>query len=81
MVYQRCNQSLVRKTTVMSNAKSLGGALAMGIPVIFQSDKGIEVVCEHGKEAEALDTMEKMGIIKIMRPVLLTPKNLEKNHE
>lgn len=62
------------------NAKSLGGALAMGIPVVFTvEDRTTEVICPVGKEQEALELLIKMKIltlecledlnfIKIVRP-------------
>jgi hypothetical protein len=50
-------------------AKSIGEALAKGVPIVFTGKGRIpEVVCEPGKEAQALDILEKMDIIKILRP-------------
>lgn len=60
----------------MSNGKedskplSLGGALARGIPVVFTGENQLpQVVCIPGKEKEALELMDKMGLIKLIRPV------------
>jgi hypothetical protein len=51
-------------------AKSLGGALKEGSPVVFTRKEGgkPQVVCEPGKEREALELMAKMGLIELMRP-------------
>ena len=51
--------------------KSLGEACAGGVPVVFTSATGEipEVVCEPGKECQALETLAKMGLIKLRRPV------------
>lgn len=50
-------------------AKSLGGALKEGRPVVFTREgHPPEVVCEPGKEREALELMEKMKLIVLMRP-------------
>ena len=50
-------------------AKSLGEALAKGQPVVFTIEgRPHQVVCEPGKEREALELMEKMGLILLMRP-------------
>ena len=50
-------------------AKSFGEVLAKGVPIVFLRKGDVpEVICEPGKEAEALDTMEKMNLIKVVRP-------------
>lgn len=50
-------------------AKSFGEALSKGVPVVF-TRKGTcpEVICESGKETEALQLLEKMNIITLLRP-------------
>ena len=49
--------------------KSFGEALANGVPIIFTREGSCpEVICEPGKESQALETMEKMGLIKLLRP-------------
>lgn len=64
----------MKKKYIVNEAKSLGGALSSGIPVIFTyKDKCPEVVCNKGKEADALELLSKMGIIKIIQPVKITP--------
>ena len=61
------NPATTTKEKVM--ARSLGEALATGVPVVFTAkDKVPDVVCEPGKELQALETMHKMGIINLMRP-------------
>ena len=61
--------SPTRKEKVVAGAKSLGEALATGVPVVFTfKDRVPDVVCEPGKEMEALETLHKMGIINLMRP-------------
>jgi len=51
-------------------AKSLGGTLKEGQPVVFTCPgRPHQVVCEPGKEREALELMEKMKLIVLMRPV------------
>lgn len=53
----------------MEKARSLGGAMALGVPIVFTAKgRKPEVVCEPGKEAQALETMEKMGLITLLRP-------------
>ena len=49
---------------------NMGGALAQGIPVVFTAADGRkpDVICEPGKEKEALELLEKMGIITLSRP-------------
>lgn len=48
-------------------AKSLGGALAAGQPVVFTiSGRPPEVMCQPGKELEALELLDKMGLIKLL---------------
>lgn len=52
---------------------TLGKALASNVPVVFVRDNSRPqlsplVVCEKGKEAEALDMMEKMGLIERLTP-------------
>ena len=48
-------------------AKSFGGAIMEGVPVIMMGGKGKvpEVMCRANKKAEALDMLEKMGLITI----------------
>ena len=49
---------------------SVGEALAKGQPVVFTGEGRLpEVVCEKGKEKEALELMEKMELITLVRPV------------
>jgi hypothetical protein len=49
---------------------SVGSALAEGKPVVFTGEGKLpEVVCEEGKEKDALELLVKMDIIKLMRPV------------
>ena len=53
---------------------SMGGALAGGVPVVLTSQNPGSipmVVCEFGKEAEALETMDKMGIVRVLRPEIV----------
>lgn len=60
-------------------AKSFGGALMEGQPIVFTGENRIpEVMCRINKKAEALDLMEKMGLIKIVI-VPDKPSNLPKN--
>lgn len=41
----------------------------MGVPVVLTAaGEKHSVICEPGKELEALELLEKMGIIKLMRP-------------
>lgn len=48
-------------------AKSFGEALAKGEPVIMTFEGKVpEVILQEGREKEALETMEKMGLIKLM---------------
>ena len=48
-------------------AKSFGGAIAEGVPVVMTRQNGVpEVMMRVGKEKEALETLEKMGLIKIV---------------
>jgi hypothetical protein len=50
---------------------SVGTALAQGTPVIFTRDGGVpQLVCEPGKEVEALELLEAKGLI-----IRLTPHN------
>lgn len=50
-------------------AKSIGEALVKGVPVVFRIEGRVpEVVCEPGKEREALDLLDKLGIVKLLRP-------------
>jgi len=53
-------------------AKSFGGAIAEGTPVVI-TGKGMvpEVMMREGKEKEALEMLDKMGLIKI----ILVPEN------
>ena len=57
-------------------AKSLGEALAEGVPVVFTKLDGSvpDVVCEPGKELQALELLEKMGRIKLIRPASKLPQ-------
>jgi len=49
---------------------SMGKALIDGKPVVFTgADRLPEVVCEEGKEKEALELMVKMELITLTRPV------------
>jgi hypothetical protein len=55
---------------------SVGSALAQGKPVVFvdtesgkDGKRKIEVVCEKGKEKDALETLAAMKIITLVRPV------------
>lgn len=49
--------------------KSIGEALMKGVPVVFTvKGRAPEIVCEPGKEKEALELLDKMGIVKMMRP-------------
>ena len=49
---------------------SMGKALVEGKPVVFTGEDRLpEVVCEEGKEKEALELMEKMELITLIRPV------------
>ena len=51
-------------------AKSIGGALQEGQPVVFTLTGRVpQVICEPGKEREALELMEKMKLIELLRPV------------
>jgi rubrerythrin len=43
-------------------------ALKEGRPVVFTGKEVPEVICEVGSEAEALDLLEKMELITIVRP-------------
>ena len=55
---------------------SMGEALAKGIPVVFTVEGRLpEVVCEEGKEKEALELMEKMKLITLTRPVRMSKPN------
>jgi acetyl-CoA acetyltransferase len=48
-------------------AKSFGGAIASGVPVVMTGkDRVPEVMMQVGKEKEALEMLEKMGLIKIV---------------
>lgn len=52
-------------------AGSFGEALAKGVPIVMTSSDGSrvpQVICEPGKECQALETMEKMGLIELVRP-------------
>ena len=52
-------------------AKSMGEALSKGIPVVFTRESTHqvpEVICEPGKEREALELLQNMGLIEIVRP-------------
>lgn len=52
-------------------AGSFGEALAKGIPVVLTASDGSrvpQVICEPGKECQALETMQKMGLIDLIRP-------------
>ena len=52
-------------------AGSIGEALAKGVPVVMTAKDGTgipEVICGEGKGDQALETMEKMGLIKLVRP-------------
>jgi hypothetical protein len=49
---------------------SVGKALVEGQPVVFTGEGRLpEVVCEEGKEKEALELMVKMELITLTRPV------------
>jgi len=50
---------------------STGKALIKGMPVVFTCSDGRlpNVVCEPGKEKEALELLERMSIITLSRPV------------
>ena len=50
-------------------AKSIGEALVKGVPIVFTvKDRIPEVVCEPGKEREALELLDKLKLIRLMRP-------------
>ena len=50
-------------------AGSFSEALEMGVPIVLTSKDGIpQVICEPGKERQALETMQKLGLIKLVRP-------------
>ncbi len=50
-------------------AKSLREALVTGRPVIFTGEGHVpQVVCEIGKEREALELMQKFKLIELVRP-------------
>lgn len=58
-----------RKKGIM--AGSFGEALAKGVPIVltFSGVSRIpQVICEPGKERQALETMEKMRLIELVRP-------------
>ena len=46
--------------------------LVKGNPVVFTGGDIPEVVCEPGKEKEALELMVKMNLITLVRPVRKT---------
>jgi len=47
-------------------AKGIG---SIGGAVVFTKDGDVpEVVCEFGKEPEALELLDRMGLIELMRP-------------
>ena len=49
--------------------KSIGEALMKGVPVVFTvKGRAPEIVCEPGKELEALELLDKMKLIVLMRP-------------
>ena len=49
---------------------SMGKALVDGKPVVFTGEDRLpEVVCEEGKEKEALELMVQMKLITLIRPV------------
>ena len=60
---------------MQSKGGSMGGALMSGTPVIMTGGGKIRVVCQPGKEKEALETMDEMGIIQLMRPEMGTSPN------
>jgi len=48
-------------------ANSFGGALMEGVPVVMTAkDKVPEILMRMGKEKEALETLAKMGLVKIV---------------
>lgn len=48
-------------------ANSFGGAISAGVPVVMIGENRVpEVMMRAGKEKEALQTLEKMGLIKIV---------------
>lgn len=50
-------------------AKSIGEAISIGTPIVFTRDGMVpEVVCEPGKEKEALDLMHQLKLILLIRP-------------
>lgn len=55
-----------------NKAGSMGGAFMSGIPVIMTGGGKIRVICRPGKEKEALEMMDEMKIIQLMRPEMGT---------
>lgn len=50
-------------------AGSIGEAMIKGVPIVFRIEGRVpEVVCEPGKEAEALELLHKLKLIQLMRP-------------
>lgn len=55
---------------------SMGEALMKGDPVVLRSGRKGSVpgvVCGEGREKDALELLEKLGLIRIMRPQLMSP--------
>ena len=50
---------------------SFGEALLKGKPVVLQNKIKPEVICVKGKGDEALELLQELGLIRLLRPEII----------